>query len=72
MPCHKAVMTKTDDIATTLTMRLRRSTVDSIARIAKRQKCSKKLVLCTALAKGGIAVAPADLADKTPRRPVVA
>jgi hypothetical protein len=64
-------MPKTDDIVTTFTTRLRRSTVDAIARAAKRRKCSQKMVLCTALAAAGIAVAPADLADKTPRRPDV-
>ena len=61
-------MLKSSDTATVMTLRLRRSTVDTIARAAKKQKTTQKRVICTALAAAGLAIAPADLADHTPRR----
>jgi hypothetical protein len=57
---------------TTITIRIRRNSADAIARAAKRQKCTQKLVICQALVAAGIKLAPDDLADKTPRRPPLA
>lgn len=52
----------------TLNLRLRESTVSALAAHAKAAGLTQKLALCRALAGAGIAVAPADLEDRTPRR----
>jgi hypothetical protein len=56
------------DRPTTLNLRLRESTVASLTARAKPEGLTQKLLLCRALAAAGIAVAPADLEDRTPRR----
>ena len=48
--------------------RLRASTLAAIEARAKAEGSSLKLVICRALADAGVAVAPGDLEDNTPRR----
>jgi hypothetical protein len=57
-----------DDRPTTLNLRLRLSTVAALTAKAKAAGLTQKQVVCLALAASGIAVAPADLEDRTPRR----
>ena len=57
-----------EDGPTTLNLRLRRSTVNALAAKAHSEGLTQKQVVCHALAASGIAVAPADLEDRTPRR----
>jgi hypothetical protein len=56
------------DRPTTLNLRLRNSTVTSITAIARERGLTQKQLVCRALAAAGIAVAAADLEDRTPRR----
>lgn len=56
------------DGATTLNLRLRRSTVAALTARAHSEGLTQKQVVCFALAASGIAVAPSDLEDRTPRR----
>jgi hypothetical protein len=58
----------TDDRPTTMTMRLRQGTVAAIAATARERGQTIKQVVAHALAQAGVAVAPADLEDRTPRR----
>ena len=48
--------------------RLRASTLAAIDARSKGEGISMKLVICQALADAGVAVAEADLEDRTPRR----
>jgi hypothetical protein len=48
--------------------RLRISTVNALEAKAREEGTSIKLVLCKALKRAGIQVAPADLEDRTPVR----
>jgi hypothetical protein len=48
--------------------RFRTSTLAAIEARAKAEGISLKLVICRALAEAGVAVAPGDLEDGTPRR----
>ena len=57
-----------DDRPTTLNLRLRNSTVLSLAIYAKAHGLTQKQAVCRALAASGVIVAPADLEDRTPRR----
>jgi hypothetical protein len=57
-----------DDRPTTLNLRLRMSTVTALTAKAKAEGLTQKQVVCLALAASGVAVAPADLEDRTPRR----
>lgn len=57
-----------DDRPTTLNLRLRMSTVAALTARARAEGLTQKQVVCRALAASGIAVAPADLEDRTPRR----
>ena len=57
-----------DDKALAFNMRLRTSTVAAIEARARTEGATLKQVICRALFHAGIAVAPADLRDGTPRR----
>lgn len=56
------------DRTRSFTTRLRTSTLAAIEARAKADGATLKQVICRALAEAGIAVAPADLEDGTPRR----
>lgn len=56
------------EATTTLNLRVRASTVAGLADAAKAQGTTMKQVLCHALQAAGVAVAPTDLEDRTPRR----
>jgi hypothetical protein len=56
------------DRPTTLNLRLRGSTVAAISARARDRGLTQKQLVCRALAAAGIAVAAADLEDRTPRR----
>jgi len=56
------------DRPTTLNIRLRSSTFAAITGRARERGMTIKQVLCQALADAGVAVAEADLEDRTPRR----
>jgi hypothetical protein len=57
-----------DDRATTLNLRVRASTIDALLSAARARGLTMKQVVCQALSAAGVAVAPADLEDRTPRR----
>jgi hypothetical protein len=57
-----------EDRPTTLNLRLRSSTVLALTAKAKAEGLTQKQLVCRALAESGVAVAPADLEDRTPRR----
>jgi hypothetical protein len=57
------------DLTTTVTLRVRVSTIDAIATTAREQKLTMKQVICKALSDAGVSVAAVDLEDRTPRRP---
>jgi predicted DNA binding CopG/RHH family protein len=56
------------DGATTLNLRLRKSSLAAIAARAQEQGMTLKQVICHALAGAGVGVADSDLEDRTPRR----
>ena len=56
------------DTSTTLNLRLRSSTVTALVTAAQGRGLTMKQVVCQALEAAGIAVAPSDLEDRTPRR----
>lgn len=58
----------TIDKALPFNTRLRASTIAAIEARARADSATLKQVICRALAAAGIAVAPADLEDGTPRR----
>ncbi len=58
----------TRDKAQAFNTRLRASTIAAIEARARAEGATLKQVICRALAQAGIAVAPADLEDGTPRR----
>ena len=58
----------TSDGATTLNLRVRRSTVRAIEAVARARGLTMKQVVAQALQAAGVVVAPADLEDRTPRR----
>jgi hypothetical protein len=57
-----------DDRSTTLNLRVRPSTINSLMRFARERQLTMKQVVCQALLAAGVAVAEADLEDRTPRR----
>ena len=57
-----------DDKALAFNTRLRTSTIAAIEARARAEGATLKQVICRALFDAGIAVAPADLEDGTPRR----
>ena len=56
------------DAPTTLNLRVRTSTVEGLMEAAKVRGLTMKQVVCHALQAAGVAVAAADLEDRTPRR----
>jgi hypothetical protein len=52
----------------TLNMRLRETSVSAITAAAKARGMTIKQLIARALADSGVALAPADLEDRTPRR----
>jgi hypothetical protein len=67
-PPAQMMPTGEPDLATTLNLRLRSSTVAALAQAARDRGLTMKQVVCQALERTGLAVAPADLEDRTPRR----
>ena len=67
-PPAQVVAEPAADGATTLNLRVRRSTVAAIEQAAKGRGLTMKQVVCQALDAAGVYVAPADLEDRTPRR----
>lgn len=67
-PLQPPAQVKADDGATTLNLRVRKSTVDSLAAVARSRGMTLKQVVVHALAASGVEVAAADLEDRTPRR----
>ncbi len=65
LPPTRAVLA---DRPTTLNLRLRSSTVAAITAVARERGLTQTQLVCQALAAAGIAVAAADLEDRTPRR----
>jgi hypothetical protein len=61
-----------DDKATAFNMRLRVSTLAAIEARARQEGMTLKQVICRGLAELGMAVAPVDLQDGTPRRRMAA
>ena len=57
-----------EDRSTTLNLRVRVSTIEAIMATARERGLTMKQVVCQALSTAGIAVASADLEDRTPRR----
>ena len=57
-----------DDRATTLNLRVRSSTLDALIAAARERGLTMKQVVCQGLTQAGVAVAVADLEDRTPRR----
>ena len=56
------------DSPTTLNLRIRTSTATALIDTAQSQGLTMKQVVCHALQAAGVAVAEADLEDRTPRR----
>ena len=67
-PTQPPAQVEQDDLATTLNLRVRQSTVDAITKVSREQGMTMKQVVARALAAAGVPVAPADLEDRTPRR----
>jgi hypothetical protein len=58
----------TADRPSTLTMRLREGTVAALSATARERGLTIKQVVAHALAQAGVAVMPADMEDRSPRR----
>lgn len=56
------------DRPATMTLRLRESTIAALTTKARERGLTIKQLVTTTLAEAGVAVAPADLEDRTPRR----
>ena len=56
------------DRPTTLNMRLRETSLSGIMQAAKARGLTIKQLVAHSLAEAGVAIAPADLEDRTPRR----
>ena len=56
------------DRPTTLNMRLRQTSLNAITAVAKTRGLTIKQLIAQSLADTGVAIAPADLEDRTPRR----
>jgi hypothetical protein len=56
------------DRPTTLNMRLRQTSLNAITSTAKTRGLTIKQLIAQSLADAGVAIAPADLEDRTPRR----
>jgi hypothetical protein len=64
-----AQMTK-EDRPTTLNLRFRETSISAITATAKDRRMTIKQVVAQALADAGVAIAAADLENRTPRRGV--
>jgi hypothetical protein len=67
-PAQPPAQVSAPDKAATLNLRFRGSTINAITAASKARKFTIKQVIAHALADAGIAVAPEDLEDRTPRR----
>jgi hypothetical protein len=67
-PTQPPAQMAVSDRPTTLNMRLRETTISAITSLAKERGLTIKQLVAYALADAGVAVAPADLEDRTPRR----
>ena len=67
-PAVAAPVARVTDAPTTLNLRVRRSTAAALEEAAKAQGLTMKQVVAFALRDAGVAVAAADLEDRTPRR----
>lgn len=67
-PAQPPAQVALSDRLTTLNMRLRETSIHSIATAAKNRGLTIKQLVAHALAETGVAIAPADLEDRTPRR----
>jgi hypothetical protein len=56
------------DRAATMTLRMRETTIAALTATARDRSQTIKQVVAHALADAGVAVAPADMEDRTPRR----
>jgi hypothetical protein len=56
------------DTPTTLNLRVRTSTIEALMGVATHKGLTMKQVVCHALQAAGVAVAPSDLEDRTPKR----
>jgi hypothetical protein len=63
-----AQMQPAADSAASITLRLRETTIASLAELARKRGQTIKQVVTFALVETGVIVAPADLEDRTPRR----
>ncbi len=63
-----ARMPAVSDKATSMTLRMREVTIAALTATARERGLTIKQVVAQALADAGVAVAPADLEDRTPRR----
>jgi hypothetical protein len=64
----EAILPVEKDAPTTLNLRVRSSTIAALMAAARTRGLTMKQVVCHALDAAGVAVAPADLEDRTPRR----
>jgi hypothetical protein len=69
-PAQPPAQMETSDRPTTLNLRFRETTIGAITETAKARRLTIKQIVAQALAEAGIAVAAADLEDRTPRRGV--
>jgi len=67
-PTQPPAVMPAEDRAAPFNVRLRLSSIREIEARARQDGVSLKLVLCRALEAYGVAMAPADLEDGTPRR----
>lgn len=67
-PHHPPARLASDNRSQPFNTRLKASTLAAIEARARAEGATLKQVICRALADAGIAVAPADLEDGTPRR----
>lgn len=67
-PSQPPAQMPASDRPMTLNMRLRETTIDAITATAKGRGLTIKQLVTKALADAGVAVAAADLEDRTPRR----
>jgi hypothetical protein len=67
-PSQPPAQIEMSDRSTTLNLRLRETTINAITATARTRGLTIKQLVAHALAETGVAIAPADLEDRTPRR----
>jgi hypothetical protein len=67
-PSQPPAQMEMSDRATTLNLRLRETSINAITMTARDRGLTIKQLVAHALAEAGVAIAPADLEDRTPRR----